>query len=128
MSALQNHSFQIKGAVAASGKDVVVTVMAHNEGDACRKANQQGIYVSGSCPSPVESNIPVPPAAPTLRAVVSGDAVVRGVLKRLPHLGVRFGRLNDEDMTYLSNLAVYERVGHREAAHIARLLSDNQVS
>ena len=126
MSSLQFHSFQIKGALAANGKDVVVTVMARNEGDACRKANQQGIYVSGSCPSPVESNTPATPPTPTLHEVVDGDTVVRGVLKRLPQLGVRFMRLNDEDMTYLSHLTAHERVGHREAAHITRLLSENQ--
>jgi hypothetical protein len=126
MSSLQLHSYQIKGALAATGKDVVVTVMARTEEDACRKANQQGVYVSGSCPSPVDSIPPATSRTPTLREVVDGDTVVRGVLKRLPQLDVRFVRLNDEDVTYLSHLAAHERVGHREAAHITRLLSENQ--
>ncbi len=126
MSSLQLHSYQVKGALAENGKDVVVTVMARNEGDACRKANQQGVYVSGSCPSPVESDTPATPPAPTLREVVDRDIVVRGVLKRFPRLGMRFVRLNDEDMMYLSNLTAHERVAHREAAHITKLLSENQ--
>jgi hypothetical protein len=126
MSSLQLHSYQVKGALAANGKDVVVTVMARNEGDACRKANQQGVYVSGTGPSPVESNTPATPPTPTLREVVDGDTVVRGVLKRLPQLRVRFVRLNDEDVTYLSHLTAHERVGHRDAAHITRLLRENQ--
>jgi len=126
MSSLQLDSYQVKGALAANGKDVVLTVMARNEGDACRKANQQGVYVSGSCPSPIESNSPATPPTPTLREVVGGDIVVRGVLKRFPQLGARFVRLNDEDMMYLSHLTAHERVAHREAAHITRLLSENQ--
>lgn len=55
-SSLRRYQFRICGAKAESGEDIEVIIDAMDEGDACRRANQQGVYIA-SCTRVIEQPV-----------------------------------------------------------------------
>jgi len=45
-TSLRRYRFRVFGAKAENGQQVELTIEAMDEGDACRRANQQGVYVA----------------------------------------------------------------------------------
>ena len=133
--------YQVTGASSQTGEDVEITVEAHDEADAARAANRQGVFVSGckaagadgstwaSAANRAAPDVTAPAAAPargmTFAEAVAGDPVVQRLVRTFPGLGSRVDRLNEEDRAYLSDL-VGEKMGvsHRDSAHVRRLMDD----
>ncbi|HZN66513.1 MAG TPA: hypothetical protein VFB66_14585 [Tepidisphaeraceae bacterium] len=132
--------YQVTGASSQTGEDVEITVEAHDEADAARAANRQGVFVSGckaagadgstwaSAAARAAPEVVAPAAASmgmTFAETVAGDPVVQRLVRTFPGLGSRVDRLNEEDRAYLSDL-VGEKMGvsHRDSAHVRRLMDD----
>ena len=132
--------YQVTGASSQTGEDVEITVEAHDEADAARAANRQGVFVSGckaagadgstwaSAAARAAPEVVAPAAASmgmTFAETVARDAVVQRLVRTFPGLGSRVDRLNAEDRAYLSDL-VGEKMGvsHRDSAHVRRLMDD----
>ena len=49
-TSLRRYRFRVYGASAESGQDIEFVIEAMDEGDASRRANQQGIYVASIAP------------------------------------------------------------------------------
>ena len=134
LRSMRQYSFRINGAESRTGKDVDVTIEARNEGDACRRANQQGIFVSSSAlvetvavsPGSQLTDAGSPAPHRTFADAMREDKIVQDLLKRLPWLATRIERLNIDDSAYLSNLAGTAGVSHRDLAHLQRLIQANR--
>jgi hypothetical protein len=134
LKSMRQYLFRINGAEARSGKDVEVTIEAMNQGDACQKANQRGIFVSSSAlvqtvaVSPGSQTPDADDPAPqcTFAHAMREDKIVQDLLKRVPWLAGRIEGLNTDDSGYLANLAGTAGVSHRDLAHLQRLIEANR--
>jgi hypothetical protein len=129
--------YRVTGASSKSGEDVEITVEAHDEADAARAANRQGVFVSACVAAGADGSswaAGAPSAAPVVAAPqqtfaegVARDPVVQRLVRAHPQLGYRIKRLNEEDMVYLSTL-VEEQMGisYRDSAHMARLMGKQE--
>jgi hypothetical protein len=115
---LRGQPYRVSGANQISGEDVEVTLNAHDEADAMRMANRQGILVS-TCTAVA--------AQGTFSQAVGADPVIRALLQRVPQLAYRVQRLNADDEAFFSNIAGQQHgVSHRDGAHLARLIAENR--
>ena len=128
--------YRVTGANSRTGEDVEITVEAHDEADAARVANRQGVFVSRCVPAgPDGSNWasaasapsdPAPAAAAngiTFAEVVARDPVVQKLVRTHPELAGRIKRLNKDDQEYFLSLVTEEMgISYRDSAHVANLM------
>jgi hypothetical protein len=113
--------YRVTGASGATGQDVEILVEAHDEADAARAANRQGVFVSACAPAGgdgsnwaapardvAKAGAAAPAAAPapatSFAQSVAGDAVVRRLVRAFPQLDFPVKRLSTDDRKYLANL------------------------
>jgi len=137
-------TYRVSGASSVTGEEVEILVEAHDEADAARAANRQGVFVSGCAPAGADgsnwaakgrdaggANAGAPAAAAPDRPApaasfsqsVRGDAVVMRLVRAYPQLDFPVKRLDDDDRKYLANLSrAGLGVSAEDAAHVRELM------
>ena len=69
-TSLRRYRFRVSGARAEDGQDIELTIDAMDEGDACRRANQQGIYVA-ACRQVMDEALRPMPSSPVYSPVAA---------------------------------------------------------
>jgi hypothetical protein len=134
-------TYRVSGASSVTGEEVEILVEAHDEADAARAANRQGVFVSGCAPAGADgsnwaakardagrANAGAPAAAAAAPAAsfsqsVRGDPVVMRLVRAFPQLDFPVKRLDDDDRKYLANLSrAGLGVSAEDAAHVRELM------
>ena len=134
--------YRVTGASSATGEDVEILVEAHDEADAARAANRQGVFVSACAPAggdgsnwaaqardDAKAGDAAPAAAPapatSFAQSVAGDAVVRRLVRAFPQLDFPVKRLSTDDRKYLANLRRSGLgVSAEDADHVRELMKN----
>jgi hypothetical protein len=138
--------YRVSGASSVTGEEVEILVEAHDEADAARAANRQGVFVSGCAPAgadgsnwaakardagPANAGAPAAAApaadrpAPAASFSQSGRGGPVGIrlVRAFPQLDFPVKRLDDDDRKYLANLSrAGLGVSAEDAAHVRQLM------